>query len=448
MNGNVAYDHETARALSLTYVIGSYPGLTKTFIDREIQALRRWGVDLQVLAIRRPPAGTPLSQEQRELQRGVIYLLPVAWRALLLSHLYFLARHPRRFFATLVYLLTRPHPDIQTRAMTALHFSEGVYAAYLLRKRRFRELHAHFVDRAATVALVAGRLLGKPYSVSIHAGADIFVKPVLLREKVLRARHVVTCTRYNKARVEAIVGCDLSDKISHIHHGIELAKYDPAPAAANNPPLILSVGQLAPRKGFAQLLQACARLKNRGYDFTCEIVGEGPQRAELERLIAVLGLEQRVTLCGAQSHEEVIEKYRRATIFALACIETADGDRDGFPNVLAEAMAMRVPVISTNISAIPELLEDGANGLLIESQDLDALTGAIARLLGDAALRGRLASAGRRTILDRFDVERNVQRFAATLWPESFSRDEVSPHVDEALSSAVKWRGHEAGHRN
>lgn len=409
-----------ASTLRLAYIIGTYPGLTTTFIDREIQMLRRWGVDLQVLAIRRPPAVAPLSAEQRELQRGVIYLLPIAWGALLASHLYFAARHPLRFFATLVYLLTRPHLDLKTRAMTGLHFGEGVYAAYLLRRRDVRELHAHFVDRAATVALVAGRLLGKPYSISIHAGADIFVKPVLLREKVLRARHVATCTRYNKAQVEAIVGRDVGHKISHIHHGIDLAKYQPAPHPPDGRPLILSVGQLAARKGFAQLIRACRLLKDRGYDFTCQIVGQGPQRPELERLIGELGLGETVILCGALAHEAVIECYRQATLFVLACLMTADGDRDGFPNVLAEAMAMRVPVISTAISAIPELLDDGVNGLLVPSENVIALADAIARLLDSPTLRAELGSAGRRTIFDRFDVERNVRRFAATLWPDCF----------------------------
>ncbi|HWQ14627.1 MAG TPA: glycosyltransferase [Roseiflexaceae bacterium] len=420
MSGSSLNGARPAPRLSLTYIIGTYPGLTTTFIDREITALRRWGVDLQVLAIRRPPASAPLSQDQRALQQGVTYLLPIRWLALLASQLYFALRRPRRFFGTLAYLLTRPHPGMRARAMSVVHFGEGVYAAYLLRRRRFDELHAHFVDRAATVALVAGRLLGKPYSLSIHAGPDIFVRPVLLREKLLEARHVVTCTRYNKAHVERIAGQDLGHKISHVHHGLDLARYCPAPGAAEAPPLILSVGQLAARKGFAQLIRACARLRERGYTFSCRIVGNGPQRAELARLIDELALQEYVLLCGALSHEEVIEQYRRSTMFVLACVRSGDGDRDGFPNVLAEAMAMQLPVISTDVSAIPELLEDGRNGLLVPPGDHLALADAMAALLDDPALRARLAEQGRRTILERFDVERNVQRFASTLWPERF----------------------------
>src|SRR5574342_1407028 len=140
---------------ALTYIIGRYPGLTTTFIDREVLALRGRGVQLQILSIRQPWAA--LSAEQEALREGVTYLLPVKWPALVGSHIYFALRKPRRYFDTLRYLLTRPHPSLKSRAMTFLHFCEGVYAAYLLRRAPGQHLHAHFIDRAATVALVASR---------------------------------------------------------------------------------------------------------------------------------------------------------------------------------------------------------------------------------------------------------------------------------------------------
>ena len=404
--------------LRLVYIIGTYPGLTTTFIDREIQILRRWGADLQVLAIRRPPVGTPLSKDQLELQRGVIYLLPARWLNFVFSHFYFALFRPLRYLKALVYLLTRPHPNPKARFMTFLHFSEGVYAAYLLRGHQFQEAHAHFVDRAATVALVLARLLNKPYSLSIHAGPDIFVTPILMRAKIMEARHVATCTLYNKHHVESIIGQDLSGKISYIHHGLDLTKYDPPSAVLGGRPLILSVGQLAERKGFVHLIRACRTLKDQGYDFTCHIVGRGPQRRVLEESIAQLSLGNTVTLCGALPHEEVIEKYRQAVMFVLPCVKSHDGNMDGIPNVLAEAMAMQLPVVSTNTSAIPELIQDQVNGLLVPSEDHKALVNAMAGLLDDPALRSRLGKNGRRSIVDTFDVERNVRQFATTLWPD------------------------------
>jgi colanic acid/amylovoran biosynthesis glycosyltransferase len=409
------------KPLSLVYLIGTYPGLTTTFIDREIKILRRWEVDLQIVAVRRPPDGTPLSKDQQELQRGVIYLLPVAsWLNFIAAHLYFAFLHPRPYFKTVVYLVTRPHPSLKFRFKTFLHFVEAVYAAYLLRRRDFYELHAHFVERAATLALVIGRLLNKPYSVSIHAGPDIFVEPILLREKIAEARHVVTCTLYNKSHVESIVGRDLSDKISNIHHGLDLSQYQPGPIIVNGKPLVISVGQLVERKGFVQLIRACYTLKNQGYDFSCHIVGRGPQQEELENLINQLALQDTVTLCGALPHEEVIEKYKQAVMFVLPCLKSKSGNMDGIPNVLAEAMVLQIPVISTDVSAIPELLKDQVNGLMVPSEDNAALVAAMARLLDDPGLRQALGKNGRQAIMNVFDVERNVRQFATTLWPVWF----------------------------
>ena len=405
----------------LVYIMGTYPLLTTTFIDREITALQRWGVQVHVLAMRRPSPGVPLSEHQRALEGAATYLLPAAWRDLVRGHLHFILSRPVRYFGALAYLLTRPHPGLKARGKTLLHFGEGVHAAYLVRDLKFREFHAHFVDRAATVALVAGRLLHKPYSLSIHAGADIFVDPVLVREKVMQARHTVTCTAHNVAHVTSLVGEDLRHRMSRVQHGLELAEYSPVSARPNGRPVILSVGQLKERKGLAELIEACRVLRDRGYRFRCRIVGEGPQRPQLEQLIRRGSLEDVVTLSGALPHDEVVAEYRNATMFVLPCIRTRTGDVDGIPNVLAEAMALRVPVISTDLPAIRELVSSGVNGLLVAPNDQDALVGAMCRMLDDEGLRERLGAEGGRTVSDSFDAETNVREFARTLWPEWFA---------------------------
>jgi len=197
-------------------------------------------------------------------------------------------------------------------------------------------------------------------------------------------------------------------------------EYQPEPSASNGRPKILSVGRLSEKKGLVYLVRACRILKDQGYDFTCHIVGEGPQRSELHDLIGQLSLEDTVILRGTLPHEEVIENYRQATLFVLPCIKSKDGDMDGIPNVLAEAMAMQLPVVSTDISGIPELVDNQVNGLLVPSGDGDALATAMARLLDDPALREKLAQNGRQSIGDTFDVNRNVRKFAATLWPDWF----------------------------
>jgi colanic acid/amylovoran biosynthesis glycosyltransferase len=408
----------------LIYIIGTYPLLTTTFIDREIMSLRRSGIVLRVIAIRRPPVDTPLSADQKALQQGVTYLIPIHRGRLLLGHVYFAVFRPRRFFGALAYLLTRPHPSLKARIKSLLHFGEGVYAAFVARNMSCDEFHAHFADRAATVALVAGRLLDKPYSLSIHAGADIFVDPVLLREKIRGARHVVTCTSYNLSYVAALAGEDLRSKMSHVHHGLDLSLYRPGSPAAVDPPLILSVGQLAERKGFDQLVRACRRLADEGYRFHCRILGEGPHRELLEGLIDRLSLQRFVELRGALSHAEVLEHYRQATMFVLPCIRTPGGDIDGIPNVLAEAMASQIPVVSSDLPAIRELVLDGENGLLVPAGDEEALAAAMRRLLDEPTLRQALGTRGRETVHEIFDVEVNVRRFAATMWPRWFDQGE------------------------
>jgi len=312
--------------LRLTYLHGRYPVLTETFIDREIQRLLERGVDLKIVSIRRP--SDDLSAPQRELSRRVEYLLPASpWRvAVALAWGLFL--HPATFLWTLAWLLSRPHPP-GTRARTALHFVTGVYAAYRLRDRRGVHIHAHFVDRAATVALVASRLLGTTYSVTAHA-QEIYVNPVILRERIGEAAFAATCTEYNLQHLRRELGARATQRLYRLYHGMDLAvdREADGDGAERDPRLIISIGQLWERKGLRYLVKACGVLRDRGADVRCEIVGDGPLRGELEALIDELDLADRVLLTGPQPFPEVVRRYRRASVFVLPCIVTEEGDRE------------------------------------------------------------------------------------------------------------------------
>lgn len=414
-------------ASSVVHVVGTYPLLTTTFIDREISALRRWGLDVRVVAARRPSPDVPLSDEQRELARGTSYLIPIAWRSLLAAHLRFLVTRPGTYIGTLAHLVTRPHPDVRARGKTVLHFGEGVYAAHVVDDGHVRELHAHFADRAATIALVASRLLRRPFSLSVHAGADVFVRPVLLREKLAAARRVVTCTAHTKAYLARLLADDLDRKVTVVPHGLDLSGYRPARPGTNGLPLVLAVGQLAERKGFAHLVAACDVLRSQGRRFECRIIGGGPQHADLEELIAERSLGDTVLLRGPLPHEAVVDHYRRATMVVLPCVQTAAGDVDGIPNVLVEAMALGVPVVSSDLPAIRELITDDVDGLLAPAGDVERLATAVRRLLDDPNLRLRLGASARRTVVERFDVERNVRALARTLWPGLVEAEQSFP---------------------
>lgn len=392
---------------SLTYIIGTYPGLTTTFIDREVMALRGMGAQLQILSIRQP--WTKLSAEQEALRKDVTYLLPIKWLPLIISHLSYALTKPKRFFSTLVYLLTRPHPSLRARLMTFIHFMEGVYAAYTLRRAPGQHLHAHFIDRAATVALVASRLLDVPYSVTAHA-SDIYVNPVLLKEKLANAKFVSTCTAYNRSYLSQF-GKDLfNHKLLCIYHGLELERYVKVQRTKIGSPVILSVGQLQERKGLSYLVEACSFLGERGIQFECRIIGEGPLRPILQDQIQRLGLENFVRLLGALPHEEVIAQYQEATVFALPAILGKDGDRDGIPNVILEALSMGLPVVSTAHSGIPEVIEEGVNGLLVPPEDAKALSSALERVICNPEMQSAFGKAGRQIVADRFNPEKNARR--------------------------------------
>jgi glycosyltransferase involved in cell wall biosynthesis len=402
------------------YIIGTYPLVTTTFVDREIRALRELGVDVRIVAVRRPPENAPLSTEQRGMQNEVRYLLPARRRAVLRGHAHFVLRHPIAYITTLVLLVTRPHPSFRARCMSVLHFGEGVYAASIVRADRVDELHAHFVDRAATIALVAARLLRVPYSLSVHAGADVYVDPVLVGEKVRRARRVVTCTAQNKLRLVSDVGDDAIVKIAVVPHGVDLQAYRPASVPVVSPPVILAVGQCRARKGFADLIDACAALRDGdgAVDFRCRIIGEGPDRDALVAKVREAGLERSVQFPGALPPDDIVREYHSARVFALPCVQATDGDVDGIPNVLIEAMACGLPVVSTDLPAIRELITPGRDGLLVPPGDVDALAGALRTLLDDPALASALANAARDTVAERFDSRRNADRFARALWPD------------------------------
>jgi colanic acid/amylovoran biosynthesis glycosyltransferase len=390
----------------VSYVVGTYPQLTTTFIDREISALRAGGADIAIVSIRQPHG--PLSPEQEPIRRDVRYLLPAPAREVARAFGFWLLRRPFALLAEAGWLLTRPHHGA-SRVRSLAYVSAGVSAAYRLRDRRGVHVHAHFVDRAATVAAIAARLLSTTYSATAHAN-DIYRDPFMLPEKVARATFVATCTEYNREHLAGEVRPGDASKVICLYHGLDLGRYRPMPAQRIDPPTLLAVAQLKEKKGLRYLVEACARLRDAGVALRCEIVGEGPLRPELEAQIADLGVGDSVVLSGALPHEEVLGRYRAATAFVLPSVVAADGDRDGIPNVILEAMAMELPVVSTPVSGIPEAVRDEETGMLVPPHDSTAIADAVTRLISDPERAAQLGRNGRRLVTDRFDVTRNAGR--------------------------------------
>lgn len=414
------------------YVLKGYGRTSETFITNEIFLLEKAGLRLAICSLKR------LEGEQQhgvvgKIGAAVIYLpetttiaasnlldwLRQNWPLFAASHRRVLRARPAAYIHTLLATLTmcvryRAHAWAwPNRDFIKEFLQAGFIAAQVLETGRIRHLHAHFAHTVTTVTMLASRLCGVPFSFTAHA-KDIYRVDMnpgdLLKVKLQRARFVVTCTRANQNYLDRLRG---RTPLHTIYHGLDLSLFEPTGARsapqADGLPLILAVGRMVEKKGFAYLVEACRLLQDQGYKFACRIIGGAdPHAAVIKDTIGRLQLGEVVTLHSAVTQEELRRIYEQATIFALPCQVIENGDRDGIPNVLVEAMAMELPVVSTDISGIPELIEPRVNGLLVPPRDAAALAAALAELLNDAALRRRLGQAARQKVRRHFDAQQNI----------------------------------------
>ncbi|MFN0087654.1 MAG: glycosyltransferase family 4 protein [Blastocatellia bacterium] len=414
------------REAEIGYVLKGFARTSETFITNEIALLERRGLRLTIFSL------LELAGQQRhaavgEIQAEVHYLprltplseaAPLKWLALNLPgalriHGRLLIARPLRYLGALGEAFGMSFRYGTSARLTFLKefLQAGFLADRVLASGRIRHLHAHFCHTAATVAMFASRLCDLPFSFTAHA-KDIYVEEHnpgdLLPVKMRRAKFVVTCTEANRRHLESIAPG--AAPVHTIHHGLDPARFPPrAPCPPEEQPLILSVGRLVEKKGFSALVEACRRLKDRGYAFRCRIVGGGgPELGHVNSAIEAAGLEDLVRLDPPVTQEELRNVYAQAAIFVLPCQIAENGDRDGIPNVLVEAMAMGLPVVSTNVSGIPELIDHDVNGWLAPQKDPDALADALALLLKQPALRHRLGLAAREKVCRAFDSEEKI----------------------------------------
>ena len=420
------------RRQAVAYVMNGFPRLSETFIAHEIHQLERLGQALRLYSVKNereamvhpvvasiraplsylPPAS---SLSGTTLARWLAGNLGAFWRA----HAQVAARHPLRWAGALASALQLAwrhrsrdeHGHTRLRKVFVKEFLQaGAIAADVMRQGDVGHLHGHFCHGVATITWFASRMTGISYSFTAHA-KDIYQADLnpgtLLERKMEGARFVATCTCANAQvlRARHPRPCE----VHAIYHGLDTDWFAPPPRQVGTPPLILSVGRFVEKKGFDQLIEACARLRDAGMAFSCIIVGErGSAYESIRRQIEERSLGEQVCLSDPMTQDSLRAIYARAHVFALPCQVMEDGDRDGFPNVLAEAMAMGVPVVSTRISGIPELIDDGVHGLLVEPRDPAGLAESLQRVLLDAALHARLAQGGRQRMCERFDSRRTT----------------------------------------
>jgi glycosyltransferase involved in cell wall biosynthesis len=406
----------TASMRQLIYVSDGYPTLSQTFTRLEARRLLALGLPVVVASLHRPGPLDPGLDPQED--PPVVYLpFPLA---------------PRVAAALIAWLLRRPLVVARLAAHVAFHRTEPFLAGAHLRAplhllwgcwlarrvERTSHLHAQFSGAACTVAWVASRLLRSTFSFTAHSEWGF----PLIAQKLRDADLVVAVSEHERGRLLARGRGMDGAKVVVSHLGVDPAAWVRdggvgAPVPRGAPPRLLAVGTLGPTKGHEVLLQACALLRDRGVAFHLDVAGGGPRRSELEAMRTRLDLTDRVTLLGPVPHARVRELVLAAEACVLACRETGDGDVDGIPIVLMESMAAGKATISTAISAIPELIEDGVSGRLVPPDRADALADALAEVLADGGLRGRLGRAARARIVERFDAARSAGRLAGLLRP-------------------------------
>ncbi len=378
--------------LRIGYVLKRFPRFSETFILNELLALQDIGVETHVFSLLTPPE-EPRHARLAQLRAPVTYLAKGQ--------------------------LDQPADAVlfagqEPKAVATLH-AKAAEVARLARAAGITHLHAHFGSDPTTVALLAARLMGGTFSFTAHA-RDIYhtyVAPAVddakRRAKLAVAAFTVTVSDFNAAHLRAICP-EASGRIHRLYNGIDLSLF--APDGTDVPGRIVSVGRLVEKKGFGVLVEACALLAARGVAFDCRIIGDGPLQNALSAQIAGLGLAGHVTLSGPMPQERLADELGHAAIAALPCVITPDGDRDGLPTVLLEAMGKAIPVVTTTVTGGPEIVVHNETGLLCPPGDPVALANALQVLLADAPRARAMGAAGRMRAERLFNLPTNAARLA------------------------------------
>lgn len=394
---------------AVAYVMSRFPKISETFILTEILALERRGVRVEVYPLMRE--SEPLTHPEAVPVIARARFTPFLSRSIVASQLHWLRRAPRAYLGALRDLVRATAGSLNFLGGGLAIFPKVAHVARLMEDEGVVHVHCHFANHPAAAGFVISRLTGLPYSFTAH-GSDLHKERRMLPEKVRQAAFVATISEYNRRLIVDECGDDVAGKVHIVRAGVDTEVFAPAPRDADGarPLEIVCVGTLQEVKGQKHLVDACARLAQAGVDFRCRLVGEGPDREMLAARIAEAGLEDRVELLGARTRPEVAAELRRADVFVAPSVPTKEGKREGIPVVLMEAMSSGVPVVSSRLSGIPELVEDGVGGLLTPPGDAVALAAALQTLAADPVLRRRLGRGARERVVGEFDLERSVDR--------------------------------------
>ncbi|HEY2943678.1 MAG TPA: glycosyltransferase [Vicinamibacteria bacterium] len=402
--------------MRIGYVVKRFPRYSETFVVTEVLAHEAAGWHVEIFSLR-PPNDTHFQDLLARVRAPVRYLPSEGTR-------------PTDFWAALQEagrLLPGAWPALgSARGTPAGEVHQALLLALEVRRRGIEHLHAHFATVAAGVARLAARLAEVPFSFTAHA-KDIFhetVRPDDLRAKLEEAAAVITVSDFNLAHLRATFGAAAA-RVRRIYNGLELERFPYADPRVR-PRRVVAVGRMVEKKGFEVLLEAAALLSARGADFTVDLIGGGELEERLRRRIDELGVGRRVRLVGLRPQAEIARAVSEAAVLAAPCVVGRDGNRDGLPTTLLEAMALGTPCVSTDVTGIPEVVRDGETGLLVPQNDAAALAAGLERLLDDPSLRVTLAGRARRRIEEDFDARRNSARMRQILLEAHTGRPEAA----------------------
>ncbi len=395
------------------YYVWRFPSLTAACVHREIGALRRAGLDVEVFADIREPDEL-LDAESRTFVADTRYVLPIDPVRL--------DAYRRTLSGGAVCATAAPDRDSGARpAPWPPHIVDhALYLAGHVREYGVTHLHAPWANITGLIVWLAARMAGVPFSVQARASTDLYRNGtrVGLAEMLGAATYVVTNSEFNRAFLEQVVAPPRPIEV--IYEGVDPTRFiPPARAALHDPLRILSVGRLSEEKGFEHLVRAVAMLRGRGRRVQCTIVGgadPGTPAAYADRLADCcrgLGMDEVVSFAGAVTFDRVLQEYARADVFVMASVLASDGGRDVTPNALIEAMAMQLPVIAPRMTAIPEIVEDRISGILVPPRNPAALAEALADVADHPSLAAELGNRARLRVEERFDVRKNVRRYLA-----------------------------------
>ena len=408
-----------AAARNVAYIVSRFPKLTETFVLYELLALEELGVHVELYPLLREHQ--PVAHPEAAALVARAHYEPFLSPAIVGSNARMLLRRPGAYFGALWTVVSGALGSLNFLAGGLVIFPKVVHAATSMEEEGVTHVHCHFANHPATAGLIVHRLTGIPFSFTAH-GSDLHRDRRLLREKVDEAERVVAISDYNRRLIGEECGSEAERKVTVLHCGADTALFHPRSRPERTGPLVVvCIASLQEVKGHRYLLDACRLLLDRGVELDCRLVGDGPLRAELETRIAELDLGGHVHLEGPKPRPEVAEIVGGADLAVCPSVLTSRGDREGIPVALMEAMATGLAVVASDISGIPELVDDGETGILVPPGDAHALADAIGRLHDDPALRARLGEAARARVERDFDLRRNAAALAPLLAEEPVS---------------------------